>query len=309
MSNENSGDLEFAALHADDLLLDALGARRPAGSADDPVAGLLMAYATELDTRPGPLTALLNPDHVGAVLLSPVPEYAPAPPIELPSARRARFLLAPRAAAIVTVGAIVLGVGGVSAAVTGEGGPLQGIRRVVDSVTEQVTPRRDNAERVAQLLDSAKKALAADDLRGARTYLEQARTELSSVADPTALGALRSDLILLRDRWHTAFERGAEKAAAAKQEAAKKDRTAERPTVPGNGNILVPETETAPEDLVPGTGVVDPTENVPVFGDDGRLAQTKEEIADKASEKLDPLPDLPFDQVRAPTWAPIIGGR
>lgn len=303
-----SEDLEFAALHADDLMLDALGARRPAGSANDPIAGLLMAFASELDTRPGPLTALLTPGegiYLGSTLLESAPEYVPAP-IELPSARRARFLLAPRAAAIVTVGAIVLGVGGVSAAVTGDGGPFDGIRRVMDSVTERVTPQRTDADRVSQLLNSAEKALAADDLRGARTYLEQARTELDSVSDPIALGALRNDLIQLRDRWRNAFEQGAEKAEAARKDA-KQDRAEQTPTVPGNGDIIVP--ETGPDALVPGTGFTDPTDHVPVVGDDSGLARTKNDLADKAGEKLEPLPDLPVGQIRTPTWAPIIGGR
>lgn len=308
-----SDDLEFAALHADDLLLDALGQRRPAGSADDPIAGLLMAYAGELDTRPGPLTALLAQGEgvaAGSTLLHPVPEYVPAPPVELPTSRRARFLLAPRAAAIVTVGAIVLGVGGVSAAVTGDGGPLDGIRRVVGSVTGQVTPERSAAQRVGQLLDSAEKALAAGDLRAAREYLEQARNSLDSVQDPSSLGALRDKLILLRDRWNSAFEqsalaRGAEKVEAAKEEP-KKAPDFEQPTVPGNGSIIVP--ETGPEDLVPGTGVADPTDQVPVVGDAAGIEKTKDELADRAGDKLDPLPDLPIDQMRAPTWAPIIGG-
>lgn len=182
MSYENSGELEFAALQADDLLLDALGARRPAGGSGDVVAGLLTAYALKVDTRTGPLTGLLTADEpYDAADYVPMPQpvatmVAPPPidePVDLPTHRRSKFLVAHRAAAVVTVGSLVLGLGGVSAAAGGQGSPLDGIRRVMSSVSDQVTPQQSPTERVSHTLADAEKALAAADLRSARDLLEE----------------------------------------------------------------------------------------------------------------------------------------
>ncbi len=295
-----SEELKFAALHADDLLLDALGARRPVGASDDLVAGLLQAYVAELDTRPGPLTGLLHGESFSTADYVPMPvpvaTRTPAPPVELTSHRRsgrARFLVAHRAAAVVTVGSLVLGVGGVSAAVTGEGGPLDGIRRVVGSVTEQVTPQRSDADRISGLLSDADKALAADDLRSARDLLEKARTGIEGASDPKSFSSLRTSLIEMRDRWHRAFDED----QAAPQAAPDSDRF---DGVPGE-DVLGSEGKSG--DLV-GDGKVHPT--LPV-GPDSDIKKAKDKVADRAEQKLEPLPDLPIDEIRKPTWAPIIG--
>jgi hypothetical protein len=308
MTAEKQEELEFAALHADDLLLDALGARRPVGAtgSDDVVAGLLAAYAQEIDTRTGPLTGLLTADAADYVPMpQPVPAMVPAPPIgdtvPLSTHRRnnrAKFLVAHRAAAVVTVGSLVLGIGGVAAAVTGDGGPLDGIRRVVDSVTEQVKPQRSDADRISRTLSDAEAALAAADLRSARELLEKARTDIEGAADPKAFSSLRSNLIELRDRWHQAFDSDA---APASPQATETDPGFD-PNVPGE-EVLAPDGN--PGGLV-GGGKDSPADKLPV-GPESGITQTKDQIADRAEQKLEPLPDLPVDEIREPTWAPIIG--
>ena len=311
--NFDSGELEFSALHADDLLLDALGARRPAGASGDfhtdVVAGLLAAYVNEIDTRTGPLTGLL----VAEDEFVPMPQAAPAMgaappapsdelPIPLASHRRPRFGVGHRAAAVATVGALVLGLGGVSAAVTGQGGPIQGIRHVVGSVTDPVKPAHSEQDRISRTLAQAEKALSVNDLRGARELLEKARTDIEGQPDQTAFSSLRDDLIVLRDRWHRAFDESAAPAQAAPSQSDGKL----NPTVPG-GSVLGPDKK--PSAIVDNTGKDPntPAQDFPV-GPKSGITQTKDQIADHAEQKLEPLPDLPVGEMRAPTWAPIIGG-
>jgi hypothetical protein len=300
-----SEELKFAALHADDVLLDALGGRWPAGAsggAGDVVAGLLQAYAHEVDTRCGPLTGLLTADAADYVPMpQSVPAMVPAPPVEpvaLGTHRRVRILAAHRAAAVVTVGALVLGLGGVSAAVTGQGGPLDGIRHVVGSVTQQVSPQRSDVEKISRTLAAAQQALAVNDLRSARDLLEKARTDIEGASDPTAFSALRANLIDLRDRWHQAFDASAAPSQTTPRKGGKISRA-----VPGQG-VLAPQGR--PGGLVSG-GDNTPTQGLPV-GPRSGITQTKDQIAGSAEQKLEPLPDLPVGELRAPTWAPIIGG-
>lgn len=311
-SGEMSGELEFAALHADDLLLDALGARRPLEAADgspDVVAALLQAYAHEIDTRSGPLTGLLTAGTASyAPMPRPVPAMVPAPPVDEPvllptqgRGNRAKFLVAHRAAAVVTVGSLVLGIGGVSAAVTGDGGPFDGIRRVVGSVTEQVTPHRSDADRISRTLSEAEDALAAADLRSARELLEKARTDIEGASDPAAFSSLRTNLIQLRDRWHQAVDSEAAPPATPTATATPEDDRLD-PNVPGEG--MLPDGK--PGTLVrPGKEGTVPAERLPVAPESG-IGQTKDRIADRAERKLEPLPDLPVDEIREPTWAPIV---
>ncbi|HUR74013.1 MAG TPA: anti-sigma-D factor RsdA [Sporichthya sp.] len=314
MSSHDSGELKFAALHADDLLLDALGARRPVGGADgstDVVANLLQAYALEVDTRTGPLTGLLTADSAyDAADYVPMPQPVaamvpppamPEPVVELPTHRhatRGKFLVAHRAAAVVTVGSLVLGLGGVSAAVSGPGAPLDGIRRVVNSVTEQVTPQQSATERVSRTLADAEKALAASDLRSARELLEKARTAIEGADDPTAYSGLRGNLIELRDRWHRAFDQ-AEAETPAQQGDGKID------SVRGDGDgVLRPDGKPG---LGSDKGQQGDEAGLPVNDEPSDIKQTKDQIADHAEQKLEPLPDLPVGDLREPTWAPIVG--
>lgn len=309
MSSHDSGELKFAALHADDLLLDALGARRPvagAGGSTDVVAGLLQAYALEVDTRTGPLTGLLTADSAhDAADYVPVPQpvAAMAPPamsepVELPTHRRAargKFLVAHRAAAVVTVGSLVLGLGGVSAAAGGQGSPLDGIRRVMGSVAEQVTPQQSATDRVSHTLADAEKALAAADLRSARELLEKARTDIEGAADPATFSGLRGDLIELRDRWHRAFD-GAEAETP-------QARDGKFDGVAGDGVLR----DGKPGLVGKDKGQQGDEAGLPVTDESSGIKQTKDQVADRAEQKLEPLPDLPMDEMREPTWAPIIG--
>jgi hypothetical protein len=309
--SETSGELEFAALHADDLLLDALGARCAVGAPDDVVAGLLAAYVSEIDARPGPLTALLVAEADDYLLSVPEPAlHRAAPPVleELaePVAlvdrrRRPKFGVAHRAAAVATVGALVLGLGGVSAAVTGQGGPLQGIRHVYNSVTDQVAPQHSAEDKISRTLTDAQTALAANDLRGARDLLEQARTDIESQADGPEYSSLRANLIELRDRWHQAFTKDFGDEPSAPATATTPKSAHKLGSVPG-GAVL-------PSDSSPSTivGKSDPTDQL--AGTGSGVKQTKDQIADHAEQKLDPLPDLPVGELRAPTWAPILGGK
>jgi hypothetical protein len=225
-------------------------------------------------------------------------------PIALASHRRARLGMAHKAAAVATVGALVLGLGGVSAAVTGQGGPIEGIRRVVGTVTDQVTPQHSEADKISRTLAAAEKALSVNDLRGARDLLEKARTDIEGQSDPTAFSGLRANLIELRDRWHQAFARAGTTSQTAPGQSGQID-----PAVPGE-SVLSPRGKSG--GIVSGgnngTGKDNnaPSEGLPV-GPKSGITQTKDQIADHAEQKLEPLPDLPVGEMRAPTWAPIIG--
>jgi hypothetical protein len=309
MSVDNHEELKFASLHADDLLLDSLGARRHAGAAGrtDVVAGLLQAYVQEVDTRPGPLTGLLVADDEFVPMPQAVPAMVAAPavvaPIALASHRRARFGMAHKAAAVATVGALVLGLGGVSAAVTGQGGPIEGIRRVVGTVTDQVSPQHSDADKISRTLAAAEQALSVNDLRGARDLLEKARTDIEGQSGPTAFSALRANLIELRDRWHRAFDQsGTPTQTTPGKSGGKLD-----PAVPGE-SVLTPRGKAGGIVSGGGSGKDNntPGEGLPV-GPKSGITQTKDQIANHAEQKLEPLPDLPVGELRAPTWAPIIG--
>lgn len=294
--------LEFAVLHADDLLLDALGGRREAGAPGDPVVGLLRAFTAEVDDMPRSIAGLADPGRGWALASADdVPGFGAAPPVQLPTPRRARILLAPRAAAVVTIGAVVLGIGGVSAAVSGEGSPLQGIRRVVDTVAAQVTPERSDADKVSALLREADAALAVGDLGKARGLLVQARERLADVDDVVALGPLQQNLIQLQNRWNSALTEAQQIVAAPVVQ--KTDQSA-----PGRGRDTPPEVAdeatqgpavpTSPADVVPGDGTVgSPTDglrDVPdrAVPDREELGETKAQLQEKVAD-LQPLPDLP----------------
>ncbi|MGQ0624544.1 MAG: hypothetical protein ACT4PP_07830 [Sporichthyaceae bacterium] len=279
-------DLEFSALHADDLLLDALGSRDGGRGAADPVAGLLRAFAAEVDSRPGPLAALLTEDHCAQATGRRMPArsaVALAPSAQdpadggglatatLPSHRRRRPV-APRAAALAITGAVVLGVGGVAAAVGGPGSPIEGLRRVVETVTGQDrTQTPTEAERVVRLIDEAEQALSTGDLPTARTLIEEADTRIARISrvsetDERGLATMRTKLSELRERAGNADPAGVEQ------------------TLP----------EEIAGELVPDPAL-EPTEKLPEVPAEPELGQDKDKlkdkIEDKADEKLDPLPD------------------
>lgn len=299
-----SEDLRFAALHSDDALLDALGGRVPGAalgvaagvSADaegDPVARLLGAYVTEIDQRPGPLSTLLESALVDAaaerVDRALVPAagtswaaYEPAP-AALPLRRRRAF--APKAVAVATTGALVLGLGGVAAA-TGSS-PLEPLRRAVGSVSGQVTPGRTPAERASQYLDQAERALNRGDLVTAADQLAQVQRLLPLITDPDLLRSLQAELDALRERWQRIMSPAA---AAVGKPGDGSTAGAGSSTDPTTTGFVSPPGQ-GPETLVPGTGFGDPTDRLPAMREDN-INHAKNQLKDKAKEKLGhPLPD------------------
>jgi hypothetical protein len=305
-------DLQFAALHSDDALLDALGGRVPgaalgvaAGVAPelegDLVARLLGAYVAEIDHRPGPLSNLLETALVDAAaertdralvtVGASWAGYESAPPV-VPLARRRRRL-APKVVAMATTGALVLGLGGVAAA-TG-GSPLTPLRRAVGSVSNEVTPTRSPAERANAYLDQAEKALNAGNLTLAADQLAKVQRLLPLITDPDVLRSVRAELDALRERWQRVLAPAA--AALAK--------TGDGATAGGSvtGQNVDPTAKSgfiyqtpgeAPETLVPGAGVTDPTDQIPAMREDN-IDHAKKQLKDKAKEKLGhPLPEKPL---------------
>lgn len=295
--SERTDDLEFAALHADDVLLDALGSRHGAQAGADPVAGLLRAFAAEVDSRSGPLAALLAdefaadefradelaadraPARATVALAARGEDLAPAggglATATLVTHRRHRRALAPRAAAMAIAGAVVFGAGGVAAAVGGQGSPLEGLRRAVQTVTGQ---DRDQvpaeAERVVRLIDSADKALRTGDLPTARILIEEADTRFAKFSnqfqDERGLEKMRSELSELRERARNADPAGMDE------------------TLP----------ERIADELVPDPAL-DPTDKLPEVPVQPDLGEAKDKLKDKLGDKLEdkgdkeltPLPD------------------
>jgi hypothetical protein len=309
-----SEDLQFAALHSDDALLDALGGRVPgaalgvaAGVAPqlegDLVARLLGAYVAEIDTRRGPLSTVLETalvdaaaERTGRALVTAGAAgtswaaYEAAPPV-VPLRRRRT--LAPKAVAIATTGALVLGLGGVAAA-TGSS-PLEPLRRAVGSVSGEVTPARTPAERANQYLDLAEKALNQGNLTLAADQLAKVQRLLPAITDPDILRAVRAELDALRERWQRVIAPAAAAMAKATNGSTPAGATRTKdvdPTV--NGGFIYQTPGEAPETLVPGSGVTDPTDQLPAMREDN-IDHAKKQLKDKAKEKLGhPLPDKPL---------------
>jgi hypothetical protein len=304
-----SEDLRFAALHSDDALLDALGSRVPGAglgvaagvSADaegDPIARLLGAYVAEIDNRPGPLSTLLEAALVDAAAERTDRALVPAAgtswaayeaaPAVLPLRRRRTF--APKAVAVATTGALVLGLGGVAAA-TGSS-PLEPLRRAVGSVSGQVTPDRSPAERATQYLDQAEKALARGDLVTAADQMAQVQRLLPLISDPDLLRSLRAELDALRERWQAIMSPAA--AAVAKADTGSGVGSATDPSGSTAGGAVIAPPGHGPETLVPGTGFTDPTQRLPAMRGDN-IDHAKNQLKDRAKEKLGhPLPgDIP----------------
>jgi hypothetical protein len=300
-----SEDLRFAALHSDDALLDALGGRVPgaalgvgagiaADAEGDPVARLLGAYVAEIDHRPGPLSTLLEgappavaAEHTDRPLVPAAgtcwAAYEAAPAV-LPL--RGRRAFAPKVVAMATTGALVLGLGGVAAA-TGSS-PLEPLRRAVGSVSGDVTPGRTPAERASQYLDRAEKALNAGDLVTAADQLAEVQRLLPLITDPDLLRTLQAELDALRERWQRIMSPAA--AAMSRTGDGTPGSGAGSSTDPTNGGYISPPGH-GPETLVPGTGVTDPTEQLPAMREDN-IDHAKNQLKDKAKEKLGhPLPD------------------
>jgi hypothetical protein len=301
-----SDDLQIGALHSDDALLDALGARVPGASlgvaagvtpapSGDLMARLLAAYAEEIDTRPGPLTELLStPVPVGARSERPLAAVAPdavaaevsEPPVTVLAAARRRRLAMSRTAAIVTTGAMVLGLGGVAAAVSGKVGGFDNLRRAVSSVTGSAPSSHNAAERATNLLQGARDALNDGDLQTAQDRLAQVQRLLPLISDPDLARTLRAELDALHRRW----------AAVAPALTSVVSHGAGKPTPNGAssrptgatgpagvyGSTTTPQ---SPQAIVPGPVLQDPTENLsPV--DNSPVGPAKDDLKDKANQKL-----------------------
>lgn len=317
-----SEDLDFAALHSDDALLDALGGRvagatlgvahgvAPSASADV-VARLLGAFAVEIDTRPGPLTRLLatdtaltanQPAPMDPVLatigrsdrgLAAVPAadgttWGDAVPPAVTVGRRWRGrVVAHRAVALGAAGALVLGLGGVAAAVTGKGGPFEDLRRAVSSVTHSSTPHRTPADRATKLLEGAESAMNNGDLKAADDRLSQAERLLPLISELDVARTIRADLDALRQRWAALVP--------APAGAASKPATHPSPAgVPGpkhGGATATPGSPSATptaDSLVPGANVGDPTKDLTTVNDSpvGAAKDNLKSKTKKAREKL-----------------------
>lgn len=308
-----STELEFAALHADDLLLDAVGGRREATDTD-PVAGLLAAFAADVDTRPIPAE---RPQPAS------IPRQGvqdPPPPVPLPLRRR---VLAGRVAAIATAGAMVVGIGGVSAAVAGSPGPFGEIGQVVSAVAERVTPERSAADKVTRLLAGARDAIERGDAQTANELLALARTRLTTVEDPSDVRHLQARLRTLQVRLGeltgpatAAVPRGERPDGPA--DVVDQPGQAPKAAVPNSkapaatGSTIVDDSSPSqsPEELLPGTGVQDPTERLVPERQPG-LGEAKERLKDKADEEIgERVPDEvrdPIGRMRNSTKNEILG--
>jgi hypothetical protein len=347
-----AGELDFGALHSDDRLLDALAARHDYAS-DDPIAHLLAAFAADVDTVPVPLSQAFGADGLlappmsarpgaseatavadvlaagatGGGVLTAGPEldtdsYDAAPAVPLAGRRRRRMML-PRAAAITGVAALVLGAGGVAAAVGEGSGPIERFKSVVASVAEQVSPNHSREDRVAGLLLDAEAALKSANAEKAAGLLAEARTRLSGMTGDLA-GSLAQQLVLLEgkvaglekhartlgntgvsivDRTHPQGSLTIDKAPAATGSPA----ATKGAQVPAQTFAPLPESPAdateSPADAradgithhLPGPDLGNPADNLPggngELPAEGKIGETEADLAKKTKEVPRPLPD------------------
>lgn len=162
---EGEGSLDLAAVARDDLLLDALGARRGrSGELSDPAVALLRALTREVDA---------GLDEVLAV---------PGPCAEVPSLTDRRRRRAVRGSVLAAVLAATLSVGGVSAAVTGD--PFAAYRSVVGVLTshDDLPPNAAQVAHLNRMVTNAR-ALARSGDPGAATALEALRAAVAGASD------------------------------------------------------------------------------------------------------------------------------
>ncbi|MGQ0465786.1 MAG: hypothetical protein ACT4QG_10760 [Sporichthyaceae bacterium] len=293
-------DLQFAALHSDDALLDALGARATgaalgvatgvdSSAEGDPVARLLGAWAHEVDTRPGPLTHLLGEvEQAGAER----PLTAVEPGVTHLH-RRPRRRALPRAVAAATASILVLGIGGVAAAVSG-GTPFESLRQFVGAAPE-VSDAETPAQRASALLVGAKDALDAGNLMLAAERFAGAQELLPEVSDAKEARTLRAQLAAFRARWEKVV-------APVSAAVSKAEQQAEKGAVPGavEKRSGVPDEQILPDSfdsrrpqLVPEAGMDDPSDRLtlpdPGLEDEkgDRLESAKQGLEDGKGERLE----------------------
>ncbi|MFG3422639.1 anti-sigma-D factor RsdA [Micromonospora sp. NPDC049460] len=267
--SEHSGDgreeLDLATIARDDQLLDALGRGEP-GPAGDDLAAMLAAWRTEVyavdddDDRPRPAA---EDNHA----LRPAVDAAPT--------RRARPAMLGQgvlrlAAAVIAVVVISTGLG-VGSRHAGPTSPLW-------SLTKLLYPEQADVRLVERTIQRARTAATAGRVDEARALIEEARTELAAIDDPTAVRRLSAELDSLQ---HALPEPVATPAAPS---------TAASPPAPtGDGGPTTP-TRPAPSqpekptpDGSPAPGLVVPLPGLPTLRPDPG-----------PPTRLPPLPELPL---------------
>ncbi len=178
MITQGDGNVDLAAVAADDALLDLLGARAEV-PADDTIAGLLAAFADEVDDGLAALLASAEAaDGTVGSPLTAVPAVSVVPDLPEPSAARSHGL---RATTIALVVGATLSVSGVAAAVTGD--PFSPYRGIVSAVTGGDDESAAHAARMAWLqrqLTGTRAKVAHGDLTGAATDLTRLRDRLEA---------------------------------------------------------------------------------------------------------------------------------
>ncbi|MBQ0905097.1 anti-sigma-D factor RsdA [Micromonospora sp. U21] len=182
-------EVDLAAIHRDDLLLDALGRGEQEADADD-LTTMLAAWRADV-AADQPDTVVGGPVHVDPpppdsrvrTLRTGTPT-APAsgPPRWRPSGRRAPGL----AAAVLAVLMLATGLG-VASHDAGPTSPLWSLTRVLH-------PERAEVLAVEHTTARAREALAAGRYDEARELIDQSQRDLGRVTDPTDATRLRADI-------------------------------------------------------------------------------------------------------------------
>ena len=192
MITQGDGNLDLAAVAADAALIDLLAARGEV-PADDPIAGLLAAFAEEIDHGLAALLASADrAEDTDRPALDGVPAVSMAPELPVTPLRRSRGL---RATTVALVVGATLSVSGVAAAVTGD--PFAPYRGIVSAVTGGDDDSGAQAGKMAWLqrqLAGTRAKVAHGDLAGAEADLAKMRAHLAAADDlnpgqRTALGA------------------------------------------------------------------------------------------------------------------------
>ncbi|MEV4656884.1 anti-sigma-D factor RsdA [Micromonospora sp. NPDC049301] len=188
-------DMDLAAIHRDDLLLDALGRDEQEADADG-LTAMLAAWRADLTTDE-PATVVDGPVHVvpppSASRARTLRAGAPAAPVPgptrwQPSARRALGM----AAAVLAVLMLATGLG-VASHDAGPTSPLW-------SLTKVLHPERAEVLGVEHTTARARAAVAEGRYDEARELIDQAQRDLGRVTDPADAARLRADIdAVLRD--------------------------------------------------------------------------------------------------------------
>jgi hypothetical protein len=181
MITQGDGNVDFAAVAADDALLDLLAARAEV-PADDALAGLLAAFADEVDDGLAALLASAEAtEGTDRPALAAVPAVSIVPDLPEAPVRPSHGL---RAATIALVVGATLSVSGVAAAVTGD--PFAPYRGIVSAVTGGDDESAAHAAKVAWLqrqLAGTRARVAHGDLAGADADLATMRARLAATDD------------------------------------------------------------------------------------------------------------------------------